>query len=207
MIIAQLFANNCFSQCTQLDKFVHVLATAVGKPFRKVSWPRGSRPCLWACCCWQGHKKDACDPFSVLDLRSVTQVYSHSAVNELIDVLCQSLWPTAATEKGNHRESSWHQKATTKKKAHKKRASSKAATFLHRSLLSAVSFSLFHSHSPSATQSPTVSVSVCPSVCLRHINYSFTLTFYYFLRLPRWLFIFARARSKNRKLIAEQSDY
>lgn len=116
MIIAQLFANNCFSQCTQLDKFVHVLATAVGKPFRKVSWPRGSRPCLWACCCWQGHKKDACDPFSVLDLRSVTQVYSHSAVNELIDVLCQSLWPTAATEKGNHRESSWHQKATTKKK-------------------------------------------------------------------------------------------
>lgn len=121
MIIAQLFASNCFSQCTQLDKFVHVLATAVGKPFRKVLLPRGSRPCLWACscccccCCWQGHKKDACDPFSVLDLWSVTQVYSHSAVNELIDVLCQSLWPTAtATERGNHRESSWHQKATAK---------------------------------------------------------------------------------------------
>lgn len=123
MIIAQLFANNSFSQCTQLDKFVHVLATAVGKPFRKVLLPRGGRPCLWAfcccccCCCWQGHKKDACDPFSVLDLWSVTQVYSHSAVNELIDVLCQSLWPTAtamATERSNHRESSWHQKATAK---------------------------------------------------------------------------------------------
>lgn len=37
-----------------------------------------------------------------------------------------------------------------------------------------------------------------------HINYSFTLTFYYFLRLPRWLFIFGWARSKKAKLIAAQ---
>lgn len=184
MIIANATLTTVFSQCTQLDKSVHVSARAVGKPFRKVLLPRGSRPCLWACCCccWQGHIKGCLWSFLGFeaDLWSVTQVYSHSAVNELIDVPCQSLWPTAAaaatSERGNHRASRVGSKRQQRNKMHIKRASSSISALFHSlTIPPSLSFSL----------PLTVCLSACLCVCLRHINYSFTLTFYYFLRLPR----------------------